>query len=730
MRLTPESGFPKRQLSSKEPGGRPLSFPVSFAQQRLWFLHYLEPTVPSYNLPVALRLTGPLDAGALKESLNEIVRRHDALRTTFPVWEGRPVQVISPARLVPVPETDLGDRPPAEREREASRSASLEANRPFDLAKGPLFRAKLLRLAEQEHVLIVTMHHIVSDGWSLDILLHELAVLYDAFRQGKPSPLEELPIQYADYALWQQNWLRGDVLETQLAYWKKQLAGIPSLLELPTDRPRAAMHSSRGASLGGMLPPGLLQELQKLARSEDATLFMTLLAAFQAFLSRYTGQEDIPVGSPIAGRTQVETEGLIGFFVNTLVLRGDLSGDPTFRQLLARVRETALEAYAHQDVPFEKLVEELHPARSLGHTPLFQVLFQLIPAGRIGSELSDLKTETFRLEGGIAKFDLSLRTVVRPDRISCVFEYKTDLFDAETIRRMLEHWKTFLAGIVADPARRVSEIPLLSDEERRMILVEWNATATSYPREKSIGESFESQVASTPDAVALIFGKEQLTYAELNRRANRLARSLRDRGIGPEVPVGVFLERSFEMVVGILAILKAGGAYVPLDSSYPKERLAFLIADTGMPLVLTASRLAERLPDPGPMRLCLDAEAAGNGGQSEENLQPAVSGDGLAYVMYTSGSTGTPKGVAIPHRGVLRLVKGTDYARIDSDEVFLQLAPVSFDASTFELWGALLNGVRLILYPAARPSLEELGEFIQSCGVTTLWLTAGLFHQM
>jgi len=728
MRLTPESGFPKRPTSSKEPAGQPLSFPVSFAQQRLWFLHYLEPTVPSYNLPLALRLTGPLDVGALEESLNEIVRRHDALRTSFPVWEGRPVQVISPVRLIPLPETDLRDRSPAEREREASRLASLEANRPFDLAKGPLFRAMLLRLAEQEHVLIVTMHHIVSDGWSLDILLHELAVVYDAFRQGKPSPLTELPIQYADYALWQQNWLRGDVLETQLGYWKKQLAGIPSLLELPTDRPRAAMRSSRGASLAAVLPPGLLQELQKLARSEDATLFMTLLAAFQAFLSRYTGQEDIPVGSPIAGRTQVETEGLIGFFVNTLVLRGDLSGDPTFRQLLARVRETALEAYAHQDVPFEKLVEELHPARSLGHTPLFQVLFQLIPAGRIGAELPDLKAETFRLEGEIAKFDLSLRAVVRPDRLSCVFEYKTDLFDAETIRRMLDHWKTFLAGIAADPDRRVSEIPLLSDEERRMILVEWNATATSYPREKSIGEAFESQVASTPDTVALILGKEQLTYAELNRRANRLARSLRDRGIGPGVPVGVFLERSFEMVIGILAILKAGGAYVPLDSSYPKERLAFLIADTGMPLVLTADRLAGRLPDSGPMRLCLDAQAPGMGGQSEENLPPTVSGDGPAYVMYTSGSTGTPKGVAIPHRGVLRLVKGTDYARIDSDEVFLQLAPVSFDASTFELWGALLNGGRCVLFPERAPTPGGLRAAIAEHGVSTLWLTASLFN--
>jgi len=718
-RQEPANGFPREQL---------LSFPVSFAQQRLWFLHYLEPEVASYNLPLALRLTGQLDAGALEETLNEIVRRHDALRTSFPVSKGQPVQVISPFCQIAFPENDLRNLPVEAREPETSRQAALEANRPFDLAKGPLFRAKLLRLAEEEHLLVVTMHHIVSDGWSVEVFLRELTALYEAFRLGKPSPLPELPIQYADYALWQQNWLRGEVLESQLAYWKKKLAGIPALLELPTDRPRAAAHSMRGASINAVLPPDLHQRLNALARSQGATLFMTLLAAFHALLSRYTGQEDIPVGSPIAGRTQVETEGLIGFFVNTLVLRGDLSADPSFLELLARVRETALEAYAHQDFPFEKLVEELQPARSLSRTPLFQVLFQLIAIPQKKVHLSGLKVEPLRIEGEIAKFDLSLHMIARPDRLSCTFEYKTDLFEAETIQRLLEHWKVFLAGIVADPDRRVSEIPLITEEERRRILIEWNSTASSYPREKSIGEVFESQAAKTPDAVALALGKERLTYGELNVRGNRLARLLRDRGVGPEVPVGVFLERSLDMIVGILAILKAGGAYVPLDSSYPRERLAFLIRDTRMPLLLTKKALANKLPDQGCARLHLDEEAEAIARESDEGLPPVASGDALAYVMYTSGSTGTPKGVAIPHRGVLRLVKGVDYIRICPDEVFLQLAPISFDASTFELWGALLNGARCVLFPERVPTAADLRAVIATHGISTLWLTASLFN--
>ena len=706
-----------------------VSFPVSFAQQRVWFLHYLEPTIASYNLPVAVRLTGSLDVGALEESLNEVVKRHDALRTSFPVCEGRPVQVIAPVRQVALLEIDLTEFPAEAREGEAARLASVEASRPFDLAQGPLFRAKLLRLREEEHVLIVTMHHIVSDGWSIGILMRELAALYEAFRVGKPSPLPELPIQYADYSLWQQKWLRGDVLETQLEYWKKQLAGIPALVEVPTDRPRSAVRSLRGASLSAIPPPGLLERLNALARSENSTQFMTLFAAFQVLLSRYTGQEDIPVGSPIAGRTQVETEGLIGFFVNTLVLRCDLSGDPSFRQLLARVRKIALEAYAHQDLPFEKLVEELQPVRTPSQTPLFQVMFHLATSPREEPKFPDLKVNWFHVQTESAKFDLSLSVIARPDRLSSVVEYRTDLFDAETIRRMLGHWQVLLTGIAADPDRPISEIPLIGEAERRQILFDWNATEAVYPREKSVAEVFEAQAAAAPDAVALVFETERMTYADLNARANRLAHSLRGRGVGAEAPVGVFLERSFDFVVALLAILKAGGAYVPLDTSYPRERLGLLIRETGMRLLLTEGGLANRIPaGDGVSILRLDPEAGAIAGQPGENLTSTASGDSVAYVMYTSGSTGTPKGVLVPHRGILRLVKGVEYVRIGPGDVFLQLAAVSFDASTFELWGALLNGARCVLFPARVPTPADLRSAIAAHHVSILWLTASLFN--
>jgi len=706
-----------------------VSFPVSFAQQRVWFLHYLEPTIASYNLPVAVRLAGPLDVVALEESLSEVVKRHDALRTSFPVHEGHPVQVIAPAHRVPLPEVDLREFPAETREEEAARLASVEASRPFDLAQGPLFRAKLLRLGEEEHVLIVTMHHIVSDGWSIGILMRELAALYEAFRLGKPSPLPELPIQYADYSLWQHEWLRGDVLETQLEYWKKQLAGIPALVDVPTDRPRSAVRSVRGASLSATLPLGVLERLNALARSENSTLFMTLLAAFQVLLSRYTGLEDIPVGSPIAGRTQVETEGLIGFFVNTLVLRGDLSGNPSFRQLLARVREMALEAYAHQDLPFEKLVEELKPVRTPSQTPLFQNVFQLATLPREEPKFPGLKVSWFHFETKNAKFDLSLSVIARPDRLSSVIEYRTDLYDAETIRRMLGHWQVLLTGIAADPDCPISAIPLMGDAERRQILFDWNATQSAYPREKSVAEVFEAVAATTPDAAALVFGTEQMKYADLNARANRLAHSLRGRGVGAETPVGVFLERSFDLVVALLAILKAGGAYVPLDTSYPRERLSFLIRETGMRLLLTNGGLANRISaGDGVSILRLDSEARAIEGQPGGNLSPPASGDSVACVMFTSGSTGTPKGVLVPHRGIVRLVKGVDYLRIGPDDVFLQLAAISFDASTFELWGALLNGARCVLFPGRVPTPADLRSAIVEHRVSILWLTASLFN--
>ena len=645
--------------------------PLSFAQQRLWFLDRLDPGKSHFNIPEAVRIRGALDVTALSRALETIRERHEVLRSVF-TSARLPVQVISMPHEPFAPRISSSGAPEGAGTR-ASRDAALEAGAgPFDLERGPLLRTLLLRLKDDVHFLLFTAHHIVFDGWSRDIFFSELASLYEAYRAGRSSPLPELPIQYADYAVWQREWLRGEVLDTQLAYWKKQLDGIPALLELPTDRPRSMALSGRGATLAATLPSEILQGLSALALREGATLFMTLLAAFQALLSRYTGQEDIPVGFPIAGRTQVETEGLIGFFVNTLILRGDLSGDPTFRQLLVRTRDTALEAYAHQDLPFEKLVEEIQPARTLNHSPLFQVLFQLFSESQGGQQeaaFPDLKVEKYGVQWDTAKFDLSLGVAAGADRLSCVFEYKTELFDAETIQRMLEHWRRLLAGIVADPDRRLSEIPLLSEGERRRVMVDWNATASPYPREESVAQVFEKQAASRPGAVALVSGDERLSYGELNSRANRLARFLRSRGLAREAPVGVCLERSTDMIVALLAILKAGCAYVPLDPSYPRDRIAFLLRDTGMPLLLTEQSVIDKLPATC-LRLRLDAERAEIDRQSDENLPAAASGDSLAYVMYTSGSTGAPKGVAVPHRGIVRLVTGIDYVRIDSTTSF------------------------------------------------------------
>ncbi|MEO8429878.1 MAG: amino acid adenylation domain-containing protein [Acidobacteriota bacterium] len=727
MTQIPPKNAASKSKGAAPPPAEPLAFPASFAQQRLWFLHYLEPGVASYNLPIALRLKGQLDAGALEESLNEILRRHDALRTSFPVRDGVPVQVVAPLRQVDLQPTDLGDIPAEGREQEASRLVSLEASRPFDLASGPLLRAKLFGLDEESHVLVVTTHHIVSDGWSIDIFMKELALLYEAFRKGQPSPLPDLPIQYADYALWQKKWLRGEVLEAQLDYWRKQLAGIPALLGLPTDRPRSAVPSYRGASVSAILAPGILQGLKALARQESATLFMVLLAAFQALLSRYTGEDDIAVGSPIAGRTQQETEPLIGFFVNTLVLRGDLSGDPTFRQVVGRVRETALQAYAFQDLPFEKLVEELQPARTLTHTPLFQVLFQLTPVSGGDSSFADLTVSNFPLGGEIAKFDLSLRMIARPDRLSCVFDYKTDLFDAETIKRMMGHWQIFLSGLIAEPDRPISRVPIMDDIERQRVLSEWNATSSEFDGEKGIAEAFAEQADSAPDAPALVSGEETISYGDLNRRANRLAHHLRARGVEPGQAVGVCLERSAELVVALLGILKAGAFYVPLDPSYPSDRIEFMTRDASVRCVVTDAGSAGPLGgNAAVVRIDVDAAAIAAGPDS--NPPASAAGDSTAYVIYTSGSTGSPKGVAVPHRGVLRLVRNVDYARLAADEVFLQLAPASFDASTFEIWGALLNGARCVLFPARVPTPADLRRTIAEHGVSILWLTASLFN--
>jgi len=708
---------------------RDREIPLSFAQRRLWFLNLMEPDSSFYNMPQTIRMSGVLNIQALHQTLNAIAARHEILRTTFAMVDGSPVQVIAPTISVPLPVIDLSELPEAQREAEMLYLATEEAQRSFDLTRGPLLRAKLLWLGADEHILLLTLHHIIGDGWSFSVLIRELMALYEAFLTGKPSLLPELTIQYADFTVWQRQWLRGELHDRQLSYWEKQLDGLPQL-ELPTDRPRPTVQSFRGARQPFALSASLTKKLKTLSRQESATLFMTLLAAFQTLLARYTGQEDIVVGSPIANRNRAEIEGLIGFLVNTLALRTDLSGNPTFRELLGRVREVALGAYTHQDLPFEKLVEELQPERNLSHNPLFQVMFALQNAPSSTLELEGLTLHSLEIDRGIARFDLTLFIWEQAETLHGTVEYSTDLFDAATIRRMLGHFQVLLEGIVAHPDQHLSALPLLTDAERHQLLVEWNNTRTDYPKDQCVHELFEAQARKSPEAVAVIFEDEQMTYDELNRRANQLAHYLRWQGVGPEVRVGIALERSIEMVVGLLGILKAGGAYVPLDPAYPAERLRFMLADAEVPVLVTQASLVKSLPEHGAAVVCLDADWERIAKQSEENVTSRVGAENLAYVIYTSGSTGQPKGVAVMHRSVVRLIKETNYVHLASNEVFLQFAPISFDASTFELWGCLLNGARLVVFSAHTPSLEELGRALRRYQVTTLWLTAGLFHQM
>jgi amino acid adenylation domain-containing protein/non-ribosomal peptide synthase protein (TIGR01720 family) len=709
--------------------------PLSFAQERLWFLERLQPGNTSYNMPQALRLRGALDAAALERALGEVVRRHEALRTTFGEAGGAPVQVIHPFGGFHLPVEDLSALAADEREAAMRRRAAGEASAPFDLEAGPLLRASLLRLADREHVLLLGMHHIVSDGWSMGVLYRELVELYAACRDGVEPALPDLPVQYADFAVWQRAHLRGEALDRQMAYWTAALAGAPELLELPLDHPRPAAPSFRGDSVGVELPRELLERLRAIGRAEGATLYMVLLGAFQVLLSRYGGSDDVVVGSPIAGRTRRETEGLIGFFVNTLVLRTDLGGDPGFREVVRRVRGVTLGAYEHQDLPFEKLVAELAPERSLSHSPLFQVMFTLdgmegvADAGAAG--FAGLAVSTAAAAAGRAKFDLTLSLTSGAEGLRGELEYGTDLFERATIERMVAHLARVLEQVSANPDVPVSALELMDLSERRRVLEEWNRTGAAYPSDRGIHALFAAQAAAAPHAVALVHDGGSVTYGELNARANRLAHYLRRRGVGPEVRVGIGLERGVETIVAILATVKAGGAFVPLDPSYPAERIAFMLADSGAAVLVTQESLRAAFSASGLAVVVVDAEGDRIGAEPAEDPADVSGPRGLAYVMYTSGSTGTPKGVGVEHRAIVRLVRGASFARLGPDEVMLQAAPVSFDASTLEIWGALLNGGRLVLMPGAHaPTLEELGGAIVRHGVTTAWLTAGLFQVM
>jgi amino acid adenylation domain-containing protein/non-ribosomal peptide synthase protein (TIGR01720 family) len=684
---------------------RPEAVPLSSAQQRLWFAAQLEPDSSLYNLPTALRLAGPLDAAAVERALGEIVRRHEILRTVFESADGRPVQRVEPWRgrdHWSLPIVDLGALTAAAREPELRRIADEEARLPFDLARGPVMRTVLLRLEPGEHVALLDVHHIVADGWSFRVLREELVALYEAFRHGRPSPLPELPLQYADYALWERRRVESGGLEADLAVWRKRLGGEIPRLRLPADRPWPEVPTHRGASEGWTLSVQATEALREIARGSGATLFMVLLAAFDTLLRRYTGQDDLLVGTPVANRGRPELELLIGLFINTLVLRTDTGGDPPFTELLERVREVSLEAFAHQDVPFDRLVEELQPRRSLGHQPLFQVLFVLqnVPARVHRSE--GLDVQPMWADDGTAKFDLTCAAVETPDGLSGGLEYSAELFDAATIRRMLANWTTLLEGIAEDPRRPLSELPLLSAAERKR-LAAWNDTAAPFRDGAAVHELFEERAAEAPERVALALeGGVEVTYGELDARANRLARRLLALGAGPEIVVGLCLERSPDMIAAMLAVLKAGAAYLPLDPAYPPQRLAAML-EQGRPALLVSRRSlvgewTGELPLGEIPLLCLDEEADALARTDPGKPAVRVDPSHLAYVIYTSGSTGQPKGVMVPHRGLCNLaaMEARTFAVEPCDRV-LQLFSFSFDASFWDVLMALPNGARLCI---------------------------------
>ena len=694
---------------------------VSYGQRRLWFLQRLEPESAAYNLPMAIRLAGRLDVEALERTLNEVVRRHEILRTTFDEVAGHPVQVIAPAQPTPLAGADLREAGGEQERAEAARRLALEeARQPFDLSRGPLLRARLLKLGDEEHVALLTMHHIISDGWSIGLLVKEVAALYEAFVTGRSSPLPALSIQYADYAAWQRRWLDGGALERQLDYWRRQLGGAQAALDLPTDRRPQAPRARRGAHHSFSLPKALAQALGELSRRQGTTMFMTLLAAFQSLLGRYSGQQDISVGTPVAGRGRAETEDLIGFFVNTLALRTDLSGDPTFNDLLRRVREVCLGAYTHGDLPFEKLVEALQTERNLDHTPLFRVMFALQNTPIEELSLRGLRLSPVTEPGATAMFDLtlSMQEVGGQEvggqeaggEIRGSFVYDTDLFDAATVERMAGHFTTLLEGAVARPEGRISELPLLGEAERRLLVEDFNDTRRDYPRDVTVHQLFEAQAARTPAATAVVFGEESLTYAELNERANRLAWRLRELGVGPESLVGVLLGRTDALIVGLLGVLKAGGAYVPLDPEYPRERIRFTLGDAGVKALLTEESLLGALPEGGAADdgavvcaivcaiVCMDRDAGAIARASAENPSVKVAPSNLAYMIYTSGSTGRPKGVAIEHRSAAALLHWSRET-FSPEELACVLASTSvcFDLSVFEMFAPLAWGGRLVV---------------------------------
>ena len=645
--------------STIKPVPRNQALPLSFGQQRLWFLDRLEGPAPTYNMPLAVRLDGPLDTKALERALIEITARHEILRTNFTIRDQHPILQIhhTAEGFFTVLATDEPlSGTPAEQELKIQRLVQEEAQRCFDLTADRLLHVTLVRLSDTAHLLLLTMHHIISDGWSLGVFLRELASFYAAFSQGRPSPLSALPIQYVDYAHWQHERLQGDFLASQLAYWQTQLAGVPEVLALPTDRPRPPIQTHRGCSLSDVLDAGLTTRLHALSQNAGTTLFMTLIAGFAILLSRYSSQHDIVLGTPIANRNHPELEGLIGLFINTLVLRFDLSGNPSIRDFLEQVRGTCLQAYDHQDVPFEQLVEKLKPPRTLSHSPLVQVGFDLQITAMDKVEMPGLTVRSVTQQAIAAKFDLNLSIEETGSELSALWTYNPDLFDEATTRRMMSQYRVLLAGMVAAPAAPLSRMPILGERERHHIVYAYNETQMKYAGEQTVLTLFTSWADRVPDRVAISFADRSLTYGQLQQRVNQVAAYLQTVGVGPEVRVAICTERSLDMVIGLLAILKAGGAYIPLDPAYPQERLARVLEDARPALILTQEHLESVLPKTASHVICIDRDWHVIAALGRGCVRPSVTPENIAYVIYTSGSTGRPKGVQVSHRALLNFL--------------------------------------------------------------------------
>ena len=728
----------KKSVKSRErahvpplvPQQRGAVVPLSYAQERLWFLDQLEMVGTAYNLPMALRLRGELNVAVMEQSILALLRRHESLRARFESVGGTPRQIVEPIESFTLPIVDLSTLPETQRMPEVLRLVREDAERAFDLTSSPMLRASLLELAADDHVFLMTVHHIAADGWSLSVAMREISALYAAKLRDDPDPLPAMPLQYPDFAIWQRQWLQGQVLEEQLRYWKEQLRAAPPQLELSTDRPRPAVESFKGARFKFELPPSLRASMENLAQQEGATLFMVCLAAYQTLLSRWSGQDDIVVGTPIAGRTSSDVEGLVGLFVNTLALRTDLSGRPTFRQLLGRVKQVTLDAYSHQAVPFETIVRELQPDRDLSRQPVLQTMMALqnYPEERL--DLPGLTWTWLDIDRTTAHFDLVLHLYEQAGVMRGMFAYASDLFDERTIARMAEAFRVLLDAVTRNPDISLHRAPLLSDTERRKILMEWNATLRPFPHDRCVHELFEDQARRTPDAIAIVAGEQELTYTALNASANQLAHYLVALGTEPGECVPILMSRSVELLIAEIAVLKCGAVYVPLDPRLPEERHLFMIHDCGARRALSADPVGATLAN-HPLEwidwseLAADLETLPTG-----NLQRRGHALSAAYAMYTSGSTGKPKGVLVPHRAVNRLVINNGYSDIGPADCVAHCSNPAFDASTFEIWSALLTGARVLIVPQD-VLLDEarLATLLCEQDATALILTTGLFNQ-